>query len=111
MRNLCWMVIAGFFILGIVPAIHAGPAEQHISQRITDLQHRIDRVKEVVPPLRRAQVIRDLCVIARADGVVTDAETCILLEIANAVGVDTALVTHTSKVHLDKHAPELAPSF
>lgn len=42
MRKLFWLVILGVFILGIVPAIHAGPSEQNISKRITDLQHRID---------------------------------------------------------------------
>ena len=57
-----------------------------------DLPRRIARVKETVPPLRRAQVIRDLCVIVRADRVVTEAEARILAEIADAVGVDGALV-------------------
>lgn len=62
-----------------------------------DLARRIERVREVVPALRRAQVIRDLCVIARADGVITAAEERILFEIADAVGVDRALVTATAK--------------
>lgn len=53
-------------------------------------------MRKVVPPLRRAQVIRDLCVIARADGEVTGPEARILFEIADAVGVDRSLVTCTS---------------
>lgn len=70
-----------------------------------DLSHRIERVKDIVPPLRRAQVIRDLCVIARADGVITEAEGRILLEIADAVGVDRALVTCTAIEAPDAHTP------
>lgn len=57
-----------------------------------DLSGRIEAVKDLVPPLRRAQVIRDVCVIARADGRVTDAELKILLDIADAVGVDRRIV-------------------
>jgi len=70
-----------------------------------DLPRRIEHVNEVVPPLRRAQVIRDLCVIARADGQVTEAETRILFEIADAVGVDRELVTCTAKEAPEAHAP------
>ncbi len=58
-----------------------------------DLERRIARVNEVVPALRRAQIVRDLCVIARADHRIDDAELRILDEIAAAVGVDNNLVT------------------
>jgi tellurite resistance protein len=58
-----------------------------------DLPRRVERVREVVPPLRRAQVIRDLCVIARADGQVDEAEARVLAEIAVAVEVDPEVVT------------------
>jgi len=57
-----------------------------------DLPRRIETLKEVVPPLRRAQVIRDLCVIAKADGRVSDPEMNVLREIAAAVGVDRILL-------------------
>jgi hypothetical protein len=57
-----------------------------------DLPRRIASFKEVVPPLRRAQVVRDLCVIARADGKVTDGEVQVLYAIADAVEVDRDLV-------------------
>ena len=42
MRKIFLAVILGVFLLAVVPAVQAGPAEQRISQRITDLQHRID---------------------------------------------------------------------
>lgn len=58
-----------------------------------DLARRVEAVKALVPPLRRAQVIRDLCVIARADGRVSDVELKILEEIAAAVGVDRSVVS------------------
>lgn len=57
-----------------------------------DLPRRVALVREVVPPLRRAQVIRDLCLIARADGVVDDDEAAVLQEIATAVEVDAEVV-------------------
>ncbi len=60
-----------------------------------DLPDRIAAMNRVVPPLRRAQVIRDLCVIARADGRVDEAERRLLFEIATAVGVDRHLVECT----------------
>ncbi len=58
-----------------------------------DLPGRIAQVKKSVPPLRRAQVLRDLCVIARADGHVSDAELAVIQQIAAGVEVDLSLVT------------------
>jgi hypothetical protein len=46
-----------------------------------------------------------LCVIARADGVVTEAEKLVLFEIADAVGVDRVLITATTREAPDAHAP------
>ena len=58
-----------------------------------DLEIRVARVNELVPPLRRAQVIRDLCVVAQADGLVSDTETEILFDLAAAVEVDRGMVS------------------
>jgi hypothetical protein len=66
-----------------------------------DLERRIARVNDVVPPLRRAQVVRDLCVIARADQKVDAQELQILEEIAQAVGVDPRLVPCTAAASAD----------
>lgn len=68
------------------------PAEIKPAVMRNDLERRIARVNEVVPPLRRAQIVRDLCVIARADQHLDEAEQKILYEIAAAVGVDASLV-------------------
>ena len=57
-----------------------------------DLPSRIEAVRKEVPPLRRSQVIRDLCVIARADGRTDEAEIRVIREIAEAIGIDPAVV-------------------
>ena len=68
------------------------PAEIKPAVMRNDLERRIARVNEVVPALRRAQIVRDLCVIARADQHLDEAEQKILYEVAAAVGVDASLV-------------------
>ena len=57
-----------------------------------DLPNRIEGVNRIVPPLRRAQVIRDLCVIACADGRLDEAKLTVMREIARAVGVDETVI-------------------
>jgi len=57
-----------------------------------DLPSRIADVKKHVPPLRRAQVLRDLCIIARADGRVEPEELRVIRDIGAAIDVDVALV-------------------
>ena len=57
-----------------------------------DLPSRIDTVNRIVPPLRRAQVIRDLCVIACADGRIDEAKLMVIREIARAVSVDETVI-------------------
>lgn len=59
---------------------------------LADLPSRIESVRVSVPPLRRAQVVRDLCVIARADGHLAEAEIEIIRDIASKVGVDWEVV-------------------
>jgi hypothetical protein len=60
-----------------------------------DLDSRVVAVRKHVPPLRRAQVIRDLCVIARADGHAGKAELRVIRDIAGAIGVPEDLVERT----------------
>ena len=67
-----------------------------------DLERRIERARQSVPVLRRAQVIRDLCVVARADHKISDAEIALIFQIADAVGVERSVVTCTAAT-----APEL----
>ena len=59
---------------------------------LADLPSRIEQVRTSVPPLRRAQVIRDLCVIARADGSMADAELEVITDIAEKIEVDLGIV-------------------
>lgn len=58
----------------------------------TDLPRRIARVRETVPVLRRAQVLRDLCVIARSEGRIDERERGIIHEIADGIGVDRSVI-------------------
>jgi tellurite resistance protein len=68
-----------------------------------DLERRAREVKERVGPLKRQQVIRDLCVVARADGNVQEVERALLLSTAETAGVDAAFVERalTADVRLD----------
>jgi Zn-dependent protease with chaperone function len=68
------------------------PASLNPAAIRADLPSRIDAVNRIVPPLRRAQVIRDLCVIARADGHVDEAQLTVIRELGRAVHVDETLV-------------------
>jgi len=61
----------------------------------SDLARRIDFVNEKVPLLKRAQVIRDLCVIALADGHAEAAELVIIRNIAQRIEVDATLIDKT----------------
>jgi tellurite resistance protein len=60
-----------------------------------DLPRRIEDVRELVGPLKRAQVVRDLCVIALADGNADQSELRVLRAIAEQLGVDATLVDRT----------------
>ncbi len=71
----------------------AVPPELKPAVIVADLPGRIERVRAGVPPLRRAQVLRDLCVIARADGQVSEAEMAVIKDIAVRVEVDLELVS------------------
>jgi hypothetical protein len=62
-----------------------------------DLPSRIDTVNRIVPPLRRAQVIRDLCVIACADGPADEAKLTVIREIARAVSVDETVIACSTR--------------
>jgi Zn-dependent protease with chaperone function/tellurite resistance protein len=75
--------------------IGAVPSHINVAALRDDLERRIARVNEVVPAPRRAQVIRDLAVIARADGRVDPAEVAEIRRIAAAVDVDPVIVDST----------------
>jgi Zn-dependent protease with chaperone function len=73
----------------------AVPIEVNADAVRAQLPRWIQNVKDVVPLLRRAQVIRDLVVIACADGTVGESEQRVLHEIADAVGVDPSVIART----------------
>ena len=63
-----------------------------------DLPSRIDAVNRIVLPLRRAQVIRDLCVIACAGGRLDEVKLTVIRKIARAVSVDETVITCSTEV-------------
>ena len=70
----------------------AMPPELKPEVILADLPSRVEQVRTSVPPLRRVQVIRDLCVIARADGYMADAELEVIRIIAEKIDVDLGVV-------------------
>ena len=42
MRKISSLIMLSLFVLAVVPTLYAEPSEQHITRRITELQHRID---------------------------------------------------------------------
>lgn len=70
---------------------------------VRDLDRRIGDVKDAVPLLRRVQVLRDLCLIAKADGTADEAERAVLEDIARSLEIDPTIVGRTldARVRLD----------
>ncbi len=68
-----------------------------------DLDRRISDVKDSVASLRRVQVLRDLCLIALADGHADEAERAVLEDMARSLEIDPTIVTRTldAKPRLD----------
>ncbi len=85
-----------YFGLGSVENVNAEALKK-------DLPTRIAALVEKVPQLRRHQVIRDLCVLARADGTVAASERRILFEVAAHCGVSADVVERalTTNIELD----------
>ncbi len=66
-----------------------------------DLPRRVAAVLESAPPSRRAQLVHDLCVIARADGHTDAAERAVLEQIAIDLQLPPELVTTSLDAPLD----------
>jgi Zn-dependent protease with chaperone function/tellurite resistance protein len=60
-----------------------------------DLDNRIEFARDKVPTLRLAQVIRDMCIIAIADGCADEDELDVIREIAAALDVDPMVIDQT----------------
>ena len=109
------------FAGGVLVAVASGAIEEaefdalstllgrHMPQSVSpealraDLPRRIEAAKQHVSPGRRAQVVRDLAVVARSDGHVDPAEQAQIVAIAEAMGVSRAVVDQAlhGTVHLD----------
>ena len=73
---------------------------------VPGLPSRLDHVREDVSRLRRAQVIRDLCVIACADGHVTEEELAVIRDITAKIEVELDEVSCVLDLTAMKCAPQ-----
>jgi hypothetical protein len=73
---------------------------------LADLPSRIEQVRASAPPLRRAQVIRDLRVIASADGSMADAELQVIEDVAEKIEVDLSVMACALDPTLAACAPQ-----
>jgi tellurite resistance protein len=66
----------------------------NIEKLIDTLPKRIELVKKKASVTSRMQVVRDLCVVARTEGQVTDNELLVIYGIADGLGLPRSLVSH-----------------
>lgn len=66
-----------------------------------DLPSRVRDAIAEAPLMRRCQLVRDLCVVAIADGHPDKAERAVLVDVAKQLGVDPALVSETLEASLE----------
>ena len=79
------------------------PANLNVEALTEDLDRRLDRCHEQVRPSRRAQLLRDLALVARADTAVHDSERAFLVSLAHRLEVDEQVVLQAlvASVELD----------
>lgn len=87
-------VLDRFFGAGTTAGVNVKALQGVLAQRARD-------VKERVPAIRRQQVLRDLTLIARADGHVDEAERALLLDIAEQAGVERNIVDGAMSADLE----------
>ena len=66
----------------------------NVDKLIDTLPKRIELVKKKASVTNRMQVVRDLCVIARTEGGITDNELMVIYSIADGLGIPRSLVSH-----------------
>jgi len=66
----------------------------NIDKLLETLPKRINSVREKASLTQRMQLVRDLCVVARADGEMTDNELMVLYSIADGLDVPRSLLMH-----------------
>ena len=66
-----------------------------IERLIADLPNREKNARNSTSVLQRMQVLRDLCLVARASGEVTGEEKMVLQQIARSIGIPASFINHT----------------
>ena len=64
------------------------PSDVNLDAVRSALPQRVDEVVNIVPRLRRVQIVRDLCVVASGDGVISPPEREVIDDISQKIGVD-----------------------
>jgi len=72
-----------------------------IDSLTASLPERIEQVKEAASTTQAMQVLRDLCIVARAEGHLKPAERDVLDAIARGLGISTKFVCQTMDSDLD----------
>lgn len=67
----------------------------NIDRIIETLPHRIKTAKQQASLTQRMQVMRDICVMSRADGKANDIERAVMNEIADQLGISRAFICQT----------------
>jgi uncharacterized tellurite resistance protein B-like protein len=69
----------------------------NIDKLIDTLPKRIELVRKKASVTNRMQVVRDLCVVARTEGQITDNELLVIYGIADGLGIPRSLVSHVQE--------------
>ena len=67
----------------------------------SELTDRVEQAKSLTSIPQRMQVLRDLCVVSRADGHTTDAERKVLCEIAHALEIPSLFIDKTMSAEIE----------
>ncbi len=66
-----------------------------IERLVEDLANRADNARANTSILQRMQVLRDLCLVAKASGKITEAEKKVLEDIAGSIGIPPSFISQT----------------
>jgi tellurite resistance protein len=80
---------------------HAFNEELDLKKLEADLDDRISTVKEQASVPQAMQVVRDLCLVARAEGHISASEEAVLDRIADGLGVPREFVCQTMESELE----------
>ena len=75
--------------------------DREVDALTADLDNRVARVKELATTPQAMQVLRDLCIVSRADGQTSEAERAVLDRLADGLGVPRSFVCQSMESELE----------